>query len=79
MATLTLPLRLDADTLPVILAKIGTPLKGDAQLNMLAEMPAHPSHILINATVNAAAIAAGFAAGDANKITAELTKRKHGK
>jgi hypothetical protein len=33
---LILPRVLDADTLPVVLARIGTPLKGDSQLHMLA-------------------------------------------
>jgi hypothetical protein len=79
MATLTLPLHLDADTLPVILARIGAPLKGDSQLHMLAEMPARPIHILSNTTVNAAAVTAGYSASDASKITTELSRRGHGK
>ena len=50
MAT-PLPLRLDADTLPVILARIGTPLRGDGQLNLLAEMPARSDQILLNSVL----------------------------
>jgi hypothetical protein len=76
---LILPRSLDADTLPVILTKIGTPLRGDSQLHLLAEEPAHPNHILSNTTVNAAAITSGYTASDASRITAELSRRGHGK
>jgi len=76
---MVLPLHLDADTLPIILARIGTPLKGDAQLNMLADMGARPMDILSNAVVSAAATGGGLSASDATAITNELTKRRHGK
>lgn len=75
--TAILPLRLDADTIPVILAKqLGTPLKGDAQLNLLAEMPIHPNYQLSVATVTAAATTNGLSGADTTKLTAELSRRR---
>jgi hypothetical protein len=71
-----LPAKLDADTIPVILNKqLGTPLKGDGELHLLAEMPLKLTDRLPTAAVTTAMTAAGIADGDATTFTAALTKR----
>lgn len=81
---LTLPLQLNADTIPVLLNKqCGTPLKGDAELHLLAGMPFRVADSLVTTTtpaaVNTAATTAGFSSGDATTLSNELTKRVSGK
>jgi hypothetical protein len=74
--TVVLPRTLDADTIPVILAKqLGTPLKGDAQLHLLAGMGGNVGEQLLATTVTTAATAAGMAGADVTRLTNELTKR----
>jgi hypothetical protein len=75
--TAVLPLNLNEDTIPVVLNKqLGTPLKGDAELHLLAGMPIHPNHLISVATVTTAATTAGLSTADATKLTNELTRRK---
>lgn len=79
---LTLPLLLNADTLPVVLNKqLGTPLTGDAQLHLLAGMPFRVLDLtaVTPAGVSTAATTAGFSAGDATTLSNEWTKRQSGK
>jgi hypothetical protein len=79
---LTLPLLLNADTIPVVLAKqLGTPLIGDAQLHLLAGMPFRVADLIpvTPAQVSTAATAAGFSTNDATTLSNELTKRQSGK
>lgn len=79
---LTLPLQLNADTIPVILNKqLGTPLKGDAELHLLAGMPfrvADLAQVTPAATLTVAQTA-GFSLADATKLSTELTSRQSGK
>ncbi len=74
--SLPLPLRLDEDTLPILLVRGSQRLVGDGQLHMMAGMPLRPSDVVSIATVNTNHIALGFSSGDATLITNELTKRK---
>lgn len=74
---LTLPLQLNPDTIPVILSKqLGTPLKGDAELHLLAGMPFRVADLVDTVAMSTAATTAGFSAGDAVTLVAEVTKRK---
>lgn len=80
---LTLPLQLNPDTIPVILNKqLGTPLKGDAELHLLAGMPFRLADVLVATTtpaaISTAATTAGFTAGDAQKLSDEISKRGKG-
>ncbi len=79
---LTLPLQLTADTIPVILNKqLGTPLKGDAELHLLAGMPFRLADLtgVTPAAVNTAATNAGFSTADATKLQTEWTSHQSGK
>jgi len=75
-----LPAHLNVDTIPVVLNKqLGTPLKGDAELHLLAGMPFRfvdsqvpthaPSAVLANAQK------AGLSLADATTLSNEMAKR----
>jgi hypothetical protein len=74
--SLPLPAVLNEDTLPVLLARIGTPLKGDGQLNLMAGMPLRPADVVSEATVTTAHVTAGFSTADTAAVVAVLHKVK---
>lgn len=72
---MALPVRLDGDTIPIIMKNLGLPLKGDTELHLLAGEPLPVGHrIDTTAVTNAATTAHG--ASDAARLTAVLTKHK---
>jgi hypothetical protein len=73
--SLTLPSRLDEDTLPVILNQAGVVFMGDGLLSLISASSFRPEDLLSVATVNSALIAWGYSAGDATLVTNELTRR----
>lgn len=76
---LILPLLLNADTIPVVLAvQLKTPLMGDAQLHLLAGMPFRVADQVTSASVTTSATAVGGAALDITKIATEVSNRSKG-
>ena len=71
----TLPL-VNEDTIPVILARAGTPLKGDGQLHLMAGMPLRIHDLATEATVTTAVANVGFVGADVTKIIAHLQKNR---
>jgi hypothetical protein len=67
----TLPL-VNEDTVPVILARAGTPLKGDGQLHLMAGMPLRIHDLATEATVTTSVTNVGFVDGDVTRIIAHL-------
>jgi hypothetical protein len=83
----SLPLQLNEDTIPVLLARMGTPLKGDGQLHLMAGMAFRVGDVLSEASVTAivpAVVATpakngipaqNFTASEAALLVAELHNR----
>ncbi len=72
----TLPTLINEDTLPILLARIGTPLKGDGQLHLMAGMSLRAVDVLSEASVTTAHTTAGFSTADAATVVAVLDKGK---
>lgn len=67
---------LNGDTIPVIMKRLGTPLKGDAELHLLGEMPLPISQALSTTTVTNATNASTLASDDKTALIAKLNKHK---
>ena len=68
----TLPTSINEDTVPVLLSRIGSPLDGDGQLNLLGDMRLRLYDELSEAAVTTAMTNAGFSSPDAVRIVAWL-------
>lgn len=74
-----LPAVLNEDTIPVLLARLGTPFRGDGQMNFMVGEPARVGDVLMETTITTAHTNAGFSAGDATKVVAILHTKKASK
>jgi hypothetical protein len=66
---------LNEDTLPVILASAGIPLKGDGQLQLMGGSPLRACDGICEATATSALLATGYSSGDTSAIVAALRRR----
>jgi ActR/RegA family two-component response regulator len=74
-----LPARLDEDTIPIVLKRLGIALSGDAELHLHAGMPFRMADELSADMVHMAALAAGVSSTDARTISNEIGQRAVGR